>query len=172
MYTRCFSSTLLGSSWQGNQTSTQCKCEWIIPSYLKNVEYLPVKSINFMSARKRKGNLDAAIVTVDEVQTSTSNTKVCEQQATYPSDTDLETFYNALSSAGTRPAILSLIPSHCLSYIPKRLLPTFPQAPSISSQFRIHDHGASWAAESLWVSWNYCYKRNSHCCWERNQKSV
>lgn len=27
---------------QGKQTSTQQKCEWLIPSYLKNVEYLPV----------------------------------------------------------------------------------------------------------------------------------
>ena len=25
---------------QGKQTSTERKCEWIIPSYLKNVEYL------------------------------------------------------------------------------------------------------------------------------------
>ena len=30
---------------QGKQTCTQNKCEWIIPSYLRNVEYLPVKDI-------------------------------------------------------------------------------------------------------------------------------
>ena len=39
---------------QDKETTPQCKCEWIIPSYLKNVEYLPVKDIDFTSKRKRK----------------------------------------------------------------------------------------------------------------------
>lgn len=112
---------------QGNQTSTQRKCAWIISSYLKNVEYLPVKIINFTSARKRKKNIDTVLDRVDDVlQNNTTSSKVCEPEATYPRDTDLETFYHPLSSAGTRPAILSLVPSHCSSYIPKSLLPTFP----------------------------------------------
>lgn len=105
---------------QGKQVSTQRKCEWIIPSYLKSVEYLPVKKIDFTSAKKRKRNLDEAIDTSEEaVQTSRP-----KEQTVCP---DLETFYNDLSSAGTRPAILSLIPSYCSSYIPKRFLSTFPK---------------------------------------------
>ena len=104
---------------QGKQVSTQHKCEWIIPSYLKSMEYLPVKNIDFTSAKKRKRTLDEAIDTFEEaVQTSRP-----KEQTVCP---DLETFYNDLSSAGTKPAILSLIPSYCSSYIPKRLLPTFP----------------------------------------------
>ena len=39
---------------QDEETTTPCKCEWIIPSYLKNVEYLPVKDIDFTSKGKRK----------------------------------------------------------------------------------------------------------------------
>ena len=103
---------------QGKETCTQRQCEWIIPSYLKNAEYLPVKSIDFSSATKKKRTLDGTIDAGNEVRTSSSN--VCEQPS--PSDTDLDTFYNDLSSAGTRPAILSLIPSHS----PKRFLSTFP----------------------------------------------
>ena len=100
---------------QGKETCTQRRCEWIIPSYLKNAEYLPVKSIDFSSAKKKKRALDATIDTGIKVPTSSPN--VCGQQTTPPSDTDLDAFYNDLSSAGTRPAILSLIPSHSSSYI-------------------------------------------------------
>ena len=42
---------------QGNQTSTQRKCEWIMPSFQTNVQYLPIKDIDFTSARAKKGNL-------------------------------------------------------------------------------------------------------------------
>ena len=42
---------------QGNQTSTQRKCEWIMPSFQKNVQYLPVKDMDFTSARAKKENL-------------------------------------------------------------------------------------------------------------------
>ena len=55
---------------QGKQTCTQRKCEWIMSSFLKNVEYIPVKSINFTSASKRKRNVDAMIDAGDTVQLS------------------------------------------------------------------------------------------------------
>ena len=45
-------------------TSTTCMqeaCQWIIPSYLKSVEYLPIKEIDFTSARGKKRKLDEAI---------------------------------------------------------------------------------------------------------------
>ena len=107
---------------QGKQTSTQNKCEWIIPSYLRKVEYLPVKNIDFTSARKQKRNLDEAINAVEEdVQVQTIFSR---DQSFNP---DLNAFFNDLSSAGSRPAILSLVPSYCSAYVPKRLLPTFPE---------------------------------------------
>ena len=46
---------------QGKQTSTQRKCEWIMPSFLKNVEYLPIKDIDFTSANGKKRKLDERI---------------------------------------------------------------------------------------------------------------
>ena len=40
---------------QGKETTTQHKCEWIMPSFQKSGQYLPVKDIDFTSAiGKRK----------------------------------------------------------------------------------------------------------------------
>ena len=100
-----------------------------MPSFLKNVEYLPVKNIDFTSASKRKRNIDAVIDAGDTVQPSNPSTRDRYRQftTTTPSDADLDTFYDELSSTGTRPAVLSLISKHSSAYIPKRLLPTFLQ---------------------------------------------
>ena len=107
---------------QCKQTCTQSRCQWIIPSYLRNVEYLPVKRIDFTSARKRKRNLDEAINSVEEdVQVQ----PICSGDQSF--NPDLNAFFNDLCSAGSRPAILSIIPSHCSAYVPKRLLPIFPE---------------------------------------------
>ena len=58
---------------------------------------------------------------------SSQNTHERQSTTTTPSDSDLEDFYDKLSSTGTKPAILSLISKYSSAYIPKRLLPTFPQ---------------------------------------------
>ena len=39
---------------QGKQTSMQRKYDWIMPSFQKNVQYLPIKDIDFTSARVKK----------------------------------------------------------------------------------------------------------------------
>jgi len=39
---------------QGIKTCIQKECEWIIPSSLKTIEYLPTKDIDFSSARGKK----------------------------------------------------------------------------------------------------------------------
>ena len=41
---------------QGTNTCTQEECQWIIPSYLKTVEYLPIKDIDFTSAKGKREN--------------------------------------------------------------------------------------------------------------------
>ena len=105
---------------QGKQTCTQRKCNWILPSFLKNVEYLPVKNIDFTSTRKWKRNIDAVIDTGDTVQLSRlSSPSTHERQSTTttPSDSHLEDFYEKLSPTGTKPAILSLISNiHLFTY--------------------------------------------------------
>jgi hypothetical protein len=135
---------------QGKQTCTQNKCEWIIPSYLRNVEYLPVKDIDFTSARKRKRNLDEAINAIDrDVPVQAIGSK---DQSYNP---DLNTFFNDLSCAGSRPAILSLVPSYCSAYVPKRMLPTFPEPLSLlhrSEYMALEYHELLMACEAVEIT--------------------
>ena len=117
---------------QGKQTCTQRRCKWILLSFLKNVEYIPVKDIDFTctSAKKRKRSIDAVIDTGDTAQLSrlsSPSTHKHQSTTTTPSDSDLKDFYDKLSSTSTKPAILSLIPEYSSAYVPKRLFPTFPQ---------------------------------------------
>ena len=39
---------------QGKQTSTEHTYEWIMPSFQKNVQYLPIKDIDITSSRAKK----------------------------------------------------------------------------------------------------------------------
>ena len=48
---------LEANTWiQGIKSCTQKECEWIIPSSLKTIEYLPTKDIDFSSAQGKKEN--------------------------------------------------------------------------------------------------------------------
>jgi len=42
---------------QGARTCTQSQCAWVIPSYVKSIDYQPIKNIDFLSADGKKGNL-------------------------------------------------------------------------------------------------------------------
>ena len=114
---------------QGKQTSTQRKCEWILPSFQKDVEYLPIKEIDFTSAIGKKRKLDELI----DSSVSENQVSVAPQQALplpaklSPTAENYDSFYEQLSETDTKPAILSLIPKYSSAYIPKQLLPIFPQ---------------------------------------------
>ena len=104
------------------ETCTQQQCEWIIPSALKTVEYLPIKDIDFMSARGKKRKLDEMVdgnEIVPKLQASKDDTT--------PTDDDMELFFKNLSLCGTKPAILSLIPEYSNNYIPNTSLSNFPE---------------------------------------------
>ena len=89
------------------------------------MDYLPIKSIDFTSAKGKKKKLDVAIdcssssLSLDEASGST-----CKVVPDFPSDEDVK----LLSQSDTKPAILSLIPEHSSHYIPKTSLPEFPQS--------------------------------------------
>ena len=59
------------------ETCTQRQCEWIIPSALKTVEYLPIKDIDFTLAWGKKRKLDEMLESdkiIAKVQFSTDDT--------------------------------------------------------------------------------------------------
>lgn len=45
----------------GQLSCTQVKCTWLLPSYVKQVDYARVHGINFTSAKRMKSDLDASI---------------------------------------------------------------------------------------------------------------
>ena len=46
---------------QGTTTCTESQCEWVIPPYVKSINYQPIKNINFKSASSKKRKLDEMI---------------------------------------------------------------------------------------------------------------
>ena len=93
---------------QGKQTSIQRKCEWIMPSFLKKVEYLPIKDIDFTSGKGKKRKLDETIDSREPTSSVQSGFK--ETLKISPSSKEIDTFYEHLCHCQTKPAILSVIP--------------------------------------------------------------
>ena len=67
---------------QAQHSSTQSKCEWIMPSFQKSVEHLPVSQIDFRSARQKKLKLDERIDFPEEEKENIAPTIVLNAQNT------------------------------------------------------------------------------------------
>ena len=107
---------------EGTRTCTQEECQWIIPSYLKNVEYLPIKEIDFTSAKGKKRKLDEMI---DGNNNEQPVPKVAPR-GKRSTETELALLFGELSCGGTRPCVLSLTSDHCAAYVPKLMYDGFP----------------------------------------------
>ena len=46
---------------KGTETCTQQRCEWIMPKFQRDMDYLPIEDIDFTSAKHKKRKLDEAI---------------------------------------------------------------------------------------------------------------
>ena len=104
-------------------TCTQEKCQWIIPFFLKNAEYLSIKDLDFTSAKGKKRKLDEAI---DEEGNDDATEHGATAMGKESTASELETLFANLSVGGTKPLVLSLIPEHSDEYVPKSTLDTFP----------------------------------------------
>ena len=103
------------------KTCTQGLCAWNVPT-MKKIEYLPIKEIDFMSAKGKKRKLDDALEgTVPEEDDTTI------KEGSRPTSDELALFYKNISLQGTKPSILSVIPKHSGSHVPKSTQPHFPQ---------------------------------------------
>ena len=107
----------------GRLSCTQMKCSWILPSFVNEVEYAPVRNINFKSARKMKVDLDEMIENfTDDLQLS-GISKVSTESAApkpeipAPTQAEVENFYSNLSKCQTKPVVLSLVPPYADSYV-------------------------------------------------------
>ena len=114
---------LEAAAWlKGKETCTQWKCEWILPSFQKNVEYLPLKDTDFTSAKRKKRKLDESMD-----GNSPNQGTISSKSTVTPNNEDYESFYDNLSKSGTKPAILSILSEYSNPYVPKRMLSPFPQ---------------------------------------------
>ena len=108
------SSRLHGTS----KTCTQEACKWIMPSYLKKVEYLPIKDINFISARRRKRTLDDQITAVGDLDKQPNGDSCASNKprtfGTRSTESDLALLFQNLSVGGTKPATYFAINSQLL----------------------------------------------------------
>ena len=109
---------------QGTRTCTQEECQWIIPSYLKTAEYLPIKEIDFTSAKGRKRKLDVMIDGKETHVQQEADPKVTVR-GKQSSESELASHFEGLSCGGTKPGILSLTPQYTDLYVPKSSVMAF-----------------------------------------------
>jgi hypothetical protein len=107
----------------GTTTCTQQKCEWIVPSFQKEIPYLPVKEIDFTSARRKKTKLECQELCKPSMEPQ--QLKLIDDLKP-PSESELKAFFEKLNQCNTKPAILSTVPEYALNYVPKSSLDCFP----------------------------------------------
>ena len=99
-----------------------------MPSFQKNVQYLPIKDIDFTSAKTKKRKLDDAIDTKSTVMPISQSAPKQTSPVATVTDANISAFYDTLATCGTKPALLSIIPKFSSNYVPKRLLDEFSWA--------------------------------------------
>ena len=110
---------------QGKLTCTQAECEWLVPSYLKNIEYKPVKEIDFTSVKGKKGKFDEMMERVTSPESSEDEESI-PKYGSRSTDEELLLLFQDMSIAGTKPGVLSLVPEFSSNYVPKSSLEVFP----------------------------------------------
>ena len=106
----------------GKLLCTQVKCTWLVPTYLKQVDYARVRDIDSTSAKKPKANLDKSIENLDTkdlLQFTTGTNDVCGPVSRHdtvrvaiPKAEELKQFYDSLSECKNKPVCLSLVQPH------------------------------------------------------------
>lgn len=110
----------------GKTTCTQEQCQWVIPSYQKDIPYAPVRELDFTSAKGKRDRINAALS--DPLPTKLKRVRKSPSVGiTPPDDTKIEQFYRTLSKCGTKPAVLSVVLPYAKDYEPKSSCPIFPK---------------------------------------------
>ena len=84
----------------GKMSCTQVKC-WILPSYVKKVEYARVHDINFISAKVMKADLDATLDRVFDISQGDNlaeEPKIDSKSVPAPSEEEMNFFYAELNN--------------------------------------------------------------------------
>ena len=113
----------------GKLSCTQVKCTWLLPTYVKQVDYARVRDIDSTSAKKLKANLDKSIENLDTKDLTQFTTCTNHESApvsrndkfrvAIPKAEELKQFYDSLSECKNKPVCLSLVQPHSESFISK-----------------------------------------------------
>ena len=101
-------------------TVTEKSVYWVLPPGIKTVPYAPISKIKFIR-KKRKVISDASTA-----EGSNKSSKLFTDVA--PNDDEQKRFLQTLSMIpNAKPAILSLVEPHCVSYVPASVAPELPR---------------------------------------------
>ena len=106
-------------------TVIQKKAYWVMPNGVKDVQYAPVKSIEFITAIQTSQFLRGNTPSPSPCSTprsSNSSAPAFEEAA----KEETEAFFTSLSTCKNKPAILSLVEPYASNYIPKSLDENLP----------------------------------------------
>ena len=113
---------------QGARACTQSQCAWVIPSYMKSIDYVPIRKIDFTSASGKKRKLDEMLdESVDKNDSAEPSSDSCLNHCEQPTEEELSLLFEAISLAGTRPATLSIVDPYSDNYVPKSSQSVFPK---------------------------------------------
>ena len=76
----------------GLATCTQKECQWVIPTYQKDIPYVPLRKLDFSSAKSKKRKIDSAIASTSGTTSTTAPVKNHVIKQAQP-DQDLQSFY-------------------------------------------------------------------------------
>ena len=106
---------------------TQEQCKWVIPSFQRDIPYLPIKDIDFTSAKSKKRKLDDSSTSTTPSSAYHCGPSPSVRMTESPSSPELKSLYQNLSKCGSKPVILSLVPEHADNFVPKARLSAFPE---------------------------------------------
>ena len=84
------------SRMKGSTTCMQQECQWVIPSYQKDIPYVPLHKLDFSSAKSKKGKIDSTIASSSKSTTATAPVK--KAVSYQPSPDELQSFYLKIST--------------------------------------------------------------------------
>ena len=115
----------------GKLSCTQVKCTWILPTYVKQVDFARVRDINFTSARKMKTDLEKKIDNHRDISSQSKSTQVSGQiksnskDCKAPTEPEMNAFYTKINKSQNKAVVLSLISPYSSSFVLKsRSVPT------------------------------------------------
>ena len=106
-----------------SKTVTGEKAHWMLPSAHKATEYKRAVDIDFTSPKTMKAKLDLKVNRSTEATEpeKAKRKKSCFEKYNPPTQYELDDFYANLSSCGSKPGLLSIVPPYSKEYIPKLL---------------------------------------------------